>query len=205
MGKQKGEKIIRDFIFTIGPSAVGKTTLAKKLFQHYRSVYVEQNMVPEFLTLDGKKEITGGLEEETCWVCTVGTLMNFHNLGYKNVIGLDFDDLRTQDIPELFKGYNYITLKLVCSDYGQNEAQMLNRGEGLIDTGLLREMNDIILLRKPLVNEFIIDVKGKTADDVFNEAVTLIDTAEIKLDYNYIKLDKKYFYSWVWDNGLRTI
>ena len=38
-----------DFIFVIGSSAVGKTTLAKKLYQHYNGVYIEQNMVPEFI------------------------------------------------------------------------------------------------------------------------------------------------------------
>ena len=40
--------IYMDFIFIIGPSAVGKTTLAKELYKHYNGVYFEQNMVPEF-------------------------------------------------------------------------------------------------------------------------------------------------------------
>ena len=39
---------MQDFIFIIGPSGVGKTTLAKELFKHYNSVYFEQNMIPEF-------------------------------------------------------------------------------------------------------------------------------------------------------------
>ena len=38
-----------DFIFIIGPSAVGKTTLARELYKHYNGVYLEQNMVPEFI------------------------------------------------------------------------------------------------------------------------------------------------------------
>lgn len=38
-----------DYIFIIGPSAVGKTTLAKELYQHYNGVYLEQSMVPEFV------------------------------------------------------------------------------------------------------------------------------------------------------------
>lgn len=36
---------MKDFVFIIGPSGVGKTTLAKGLFQHYNSVYFEQNMI----------------------------------------------------------------------------------------------------------------------------------------------------------------
>lgn len=42
-----------DYIFIIGPSAVGKTTLAKELYQHYNGVYLEQSMVPEFVIPEG--------------------------------------------------------------------------------------------------------------------------------------------------------
>ena len=38
-----------DYIFVIGPSAAGKTTLAKGLYRHYHGVFLEQNMVPEFM------------------------------------------------------------------------------------------------------------------------------------------------------------
>lgn len=195
---------MRDFIFIIGPSGVGKTTLAKQLFEHYKSVYIEQNMIPEFLTLDGKTEITGEFEEETCWSNTVALLKNFNNLGYKNVIGLDFDDLRTRDIPEVFKGYNFITLKLICSNYRQNLNQMLHReAGGLIDTDLLEKMSLKIPTRKLLVNEFEIDVKEKTSEDVMHEAVELIDNAIALLNYEYVKPRKEEFYSWVHSNGLR--
>lgn len=96
-------------------------------------------MIPEFLTLDGETEITGEFEEETCWSNTVALLKNFNKLGYKNVIGLDFDDLRTRDIPKVFKGYNYLTIKLISSSYEQNLNQMINRGAGgLVDTSYLK-------------------------------------------------------------------
>ena len=35
---------MKDFIFIIGPSGVGKTTLAKGLYEHYKGVYFEQNI-----------------------------------------------------------------------------------------------------------------------------------------------------------------
>ena len=55
-----------DFIFVIGPSAVGKTTLAKELYQHYNGVYFEQNMVPEFVVPNDVED--GGIyEEQLCW------------------------------------------------------------------------------------------------------------------------------------------
>lgn len=55
-----------DFIFIIGPSAVGKTTLAKKLYKHYNGVYFEQNMVPEF-SIPKECIDEGVFEEQTCW------------------------------------------------------------------------------------------------------------------------------------------
>ncbi|NUU64441.1 hypothetical protein [Paenibacillus agri] len=195
---------MRDFVFIIGPCGVGKTTLAKQLFTHYKSVYIEQNMIPEFLTLDGETEITGAFEEETCWSNTVALLKNFNTLGYKNIIGLDFDDLRTKDIPEVFKGFNYITLKLVCSDYEQNLNQMVNRETGgLVDVELLENMYLKILTRPLLINEFEIDINDKTPQQVMLEAVELIDHATTLSDYEYIKPQQELFYSWIFSKGLR--
>ena len=73
--------------------------------------------------------MTGELEEYTCWENLVAMLKCFHRLGYKNIIATDMDDLRTADIPIVFKGSNYITIKLVSSDLEQIREQMKNRDE----------------------------------------------------------------------------
>lgn len=57
--------------------------------------------------------------------------------------------------------------------------------------------------RNPLVNEFRIDIKDKTPQQVAAEATALIDTAKTQVDYDYVKPDKNAFYSWVFSNGLR--
>jgi len=44
---------MRDFIFIIGPSGVGKTTLSKGLFEHYKGAFAEMSMVPEFGVPEG--------------------------------------------------------------------------------------------------------------------------------------------------------
>ena len=193
----------RDFIFVIGAIGIGKSTLVRKLYEHYRSAYVEQNQAPEFESFDGHEGVSGIAEEEICWKWVVSTLKCYHELGLKNIIADDFDDLRTRDIPEVFKGYNYITIKLVCSDYQQNLEQMKNRGEGLIDFELLEKMSEKINRRNPLVNEFVIDVAGKSPQQVLEEAVELIDHAQVQTEYEYVLPPREAFYSWVYANQLR--
>ena len=194
----------KDFIFITGASGIGKTTLANGLLRHYRTTCIEQHMIPEFISRDGIEPMTGELEELTCWENLVAMLMCFHKLGYKNIIASDIDDLRTADIPIVFKGKKYITIKLVSSDLEQIREQMKNRpNNGLIDFELQEKMNEKNLKRAALVNEVEIDVAGKTAEDVLKQAIELIDTSIPVLEYDYEKPPKELFYSWVFANGLR--
>jgi len=195
---------MKDFIFITGASGIGKSTLCNGLLKHYNTTCVEQYMVPEFFSRDGKEPMTGELEELTCWETQVAMLKSFHKLGYKNIIASDIDDLRTADIPIVFKGTNYITIKLVSSDLEQIREQMKNRpNNGLIDYELQGKMNDKNLKREALVNEYEIDVAGKTIDEVLQLAIEIIETKEAKLDYEYERPAKEMFYSWVFANGLR--
>ena len=68
---------MKDFIFIIGPSGIGKTTLAKGLFKHYKGVYFEQNMIPEFVV--PKDEDEGKFEEQVMWEASIVLLKYFHN------------------------------------------------------------------------------------------------------------------------------
>ena len=195
---------LKDYIFVTGASGIGKTTLAQGLLAHYKTTFIEQNMIPEFISRDGIESMTGELEELTCWENMVAMLKCFHKLGYKGIIVTDMDDLRTADIPIVFKGSNYITIKLVSSDLEQIREQMKNRpNNGLIDYELQQKTNDKNLKRDPLVNEVEIDVSGKSIEEVLNEAIDIIDTTESLLDYECVKPPKELFYSWVFANGLR--
>ncbi len=192
-----------DFIFITGTSGIGKSTLAQKLMAELKSVVIEQHMVPEFLSRDGVEEMTGTLEELTCWENTKAMAFCFHKLGYQNVIISDHDDLRTADIPIDFKGYRFLTLKLVCSDLSQIKKQMQNRGCGLIDFELQEKCNGKLMCRAELPNEHTIDVAGLDAEAVLQKALEIIKTTEPVTDYEYQKPPKELFYSWVPANGLR--
>ncbi len=195
---------MKDFIFITGTSGIGKSTLAKGLLEHYKTTCVEQWMVPEFYTRDGTEEMTGELEERTCWENQLAMLFCFNRLGYKNVIASDIDDLRTGDIPIVFKGYNFITLKLICRDIEQLVNQMKNRPNGgLIDYDLQRNLNEKNLKRPLLINEIEINITGLSENEVLQKAIHTIETTESLLEYDYKKPPKEMFYSWVFSNGLR--
>ena len=188
-----------DYIFIIGPSAVGKTTLAKELYTHYNGVYFEQNMVPEF-TIPPNVEDIGIYEEQLCWENVLLQLKFFYDKGHRNIVALDFDDVRAREIPLLFKGYEFITLKLVSSDTDQIKQQMVYRNNnegGLFALGGVERANDVIMNRKLLPNEVLIDVAGKSREEVLEEAIRIIDNFESKTEYDYTLDDEHNYLSWV--------
>lgn len=200
-----------DYIFIIGPSAVGKTTLAKELYLHYHGVYIEQHMVPEFTIPDTVDDV-GIFEEQLCWDNTLLQIRYFHDKGFRNIVALDFDDIRTRELPLIFKGSDFITLKLVSGDPEQIRQQMTHRNDhegGLFAPDRIERANEVIKNRKLLPNEVMIDIAGKTREEVLAEAIRIIDGFCPAKDYDYTLDDEHHYLSWVqsrqlfWQNTIR--
>ncbi len=194
-----------DYIFLVGPSAAGKTTLAKALYRHYGGVYFEQNMVPEFM-IPGDVPDAGVYEEQLCWENVLLQLRFFHDKGLRNIVALDFDDIRTRELPLIFKGYDYITIKLVSSDPSQIRRQMERRNQnegGLYIPDYVERANSVIMNRALLPNEAMIDIAGKTKDAVLAEAIETIDSHKPVKDYAYELDDERHYLSWAQSRGLK--
>ena len=188
-----------DFIFVIGPSAVGKTTLAKELYQHYNGVYIEQNMVPEFIIPKNVKDV-GIYEEQLCWENTLAQIKFFYDKGFKNIVALDFDDIRARELPKNFHGYNFIIIRLISSDPEQIKIQMEHRKNnegGLFRPEYIERSNSVIKNRKLLPNEIIVDIAGKNKDKVLTEVIKQIDNFNPDKNYSYELDDEKNYLSWV--------
>ena len=188
-----------DYIFIIGPSAVGKTTLAKGLFEHYRGVLLEQNMVPEFAIPD-QIDDPGLFEETLCWENVLLQLRFFHEKGLRNIVAADFDDIRVRELPLIFKGSDYIILRLVSGKPEQIIQQMVYRSEnegGLLLPDYVERVNSVIMERKLMPNEVMIDIAGKTKEEVLAEALRVIDGFHPMKEYNYEPDDEHHYLSWV--------
>ena len=188
-----------DYIFLIGPSAVGKTTLAKGLFAHYQGVYIEQNMVPEFAIPADAADI-GDYEETMCWENVLCQLDFFRRKGCRPIIALDFDDRRAREFPLLFKGSRFIILRLFSSDPEQILRQMIHRRDhegGLFAPENVERSNAVISRRPLLPNEVRLDVAGKTPEAVLNEAIQIIDSFAPALAYTYELPGEDAYLSWV--------
>ncbi len=188
-----------DFIFVIGPSAVGKTTLAKELYQHYNGVYIEQNMVPEFIIPKDTEDV-GIYEEQLCWENTLAQIKFFYDKGFKNIVALDFDDIRARELPKIFHGYNFIIIRLISSDPEQIKIQMEHRKNnegGLFRPEYIERSNSVIKNRKLLPNEIIIDIADKNKNEVLTEVIKQIDNFNPDKNYSYELDDEKNYLSWV--------
>lgn len=193
-----------DFIFIIGASGVGKTTLAKGLFAHYKGVYIEQNMVPEFGIPADIGDI-GAFEEEVCWQNVILQLKYFRKKGFENIIATDFDDVRSRELPLIFKGCDHIIIRLVSSEPEQIKRQMIHRRDnegGLFAPEYAERANGVIMKRPLLPNEVMIDTAGKSKEDILAEAVRIIDGFTPLTDHGYTLDDERNYLSWVRSRGL---
>ena len=149
--------------------------------------------------IDNVKDI-GIYEEQLCWENTLAQIKFFYKKGLRNIVALDFDDIRARELPKIFRGYKFIIIRLVSSDPKQIKKQMEHRKNnegGLFRPEYIERSNAVIKSRKLLPNEIMVDIAGKNKDKVLAEVIKLIDNFKPLKKYVYKMDDKKHYLSWV--------
>ena len=78
-----------------------------------------------------------------------------------------------------------------------------NNEGGLYDIDNVNRANEKISNRKLLPNEVLIDVFGKSKEEVLKEAINIIDKFKPLIDYNYELDDENNYQSWVQSKNLK--
>ena len=78
-----------------------------------------------------------------------------------------------------------------------------NNEGGLYDIDNVNRANEKISNRKLLPNEVLIDVFGKSKEEVLKEAINTIDKFKLLIDYNYELDDENNYQSWVQSKNLK--
>ncbi|WP_028560169.1 hypothetical protein [Paenibacillus pinihumi] len=167
-----------DFIIVHGSPGNGKTTLSKKLHEHYESPYFEFGWIPEFRMLAPSVRATQRQEEQLSFENLIAVAKNYNRHGYKNVILTDLDDARMLVIPEVFAGYNYVILTLYVDQEELLKRRILSRdnGNGFKDWEQSINTNRLIQQRAKLPNEYRILNSRDDADVTFRELITIVES-----------------------------
>ena len=75
--------------------------------------------------------------------------------------------------------------------------------DGLYVPDYVERANSVIMGRRLLPNEVMIDVAGKTKEDVLVETIGIIDSFQPMKEYDYEPDDEHNYLSWVKSRGLR--
>lgn len=188
-----------DFIILHGSPGNGKTTLSKKLHEHFESPYFEFGWIPEFRMLTPSMTISQQDEEQLSFENLILVSKNYNKHGYKNVILTDLDDVRMLDVPKVFSGYNYVILTL----YNDNDEVIKNRiltrdnGNSFKDWEQSINTNSLIKRRNKLPNEYRILNSRDDSYITFKEILDILEK-HVPSDSNDIsQLRREDFFSYI--------
>lgn len=188
-----------DFIILHGSPGNGKTTLSRKLHEHFESPYFEFGWIPEFRTLNPSMKNSQKDEEQLSFENLILVSMNYNKHGYKNVILTDLDDVRMLDIPQVFSGYNYVILTLYVDNDEIIKNRILTRSNGnsFKDWKQSIKTNALIKQRNKLPNEYRILNSREDPEITLKEILGILEN-HVPCTSNHIsQLTKGDFFSYI--------
>lgn len=189
-----------DFIILHGSPGNGKTTLSRKLHDHFKSPYFEFGWIPEFRCLTPSVQISQKKEEQLSFENLMLVVKNYNRHGFKNIIITDLDDIRMLDIPVVFEGYNYIILTLYCDKDEIIKQRILTRdnGNSYLDWETSVKTNSLIRERDTLPNEYRILNSRNDVEITFRELLKHIE-GHVPSQSNKTDLSRDDFYTYIKD------
>lgn len=181
-----------------GAPGTGKTTISKKLHEHYKSPWFEFGWIPEFRNKNPYTEISCKDEEQMTFESLVLVTKNYVKHGFENIILSDLNDIRLLDIPSVFEDLDYI----IFTFYGENESVIkeciLSRDNGndYKDYEQAFIINRKILSRKTLPNEYRVCSGDKTPEAVISQILSVIENHKPMVEFDRNKYSRDDYFSY---------
>jgi dephospho-CoA kinase len=188
-----------DFIILHGSPGNGKTTLSKKLHEHFESPYFEFGWIPEFRVLAPSINISQRQEEQLSFENLIAVARNYNRHGFKNVILTDLDDVRMMDIPNVFSGFNFIILTLYVDSDDIIKHRILTRdnGNSFKDWEQSVRTNALIMQREKLPNEYRILNSSDNMDITFKKIIDILENHTPSTSHDISTLTREDFFSYI--------
>ena len=164
---------MKDIIFIAGAPGSDKSTIAKILRSRLGSPLFEFGWIPEFRNT-GEGKISYSEEASLAFENLTLVTKNYVKHGFKNIIITDLDNEFIQQIPELFKDYDFMIYTLRLDEEMILKERVLDetRSSEYRDWEKALEINRLLKDRQPFVNEVFINVTSQSAEEIANQIAT---------------------------------
>ena len=162
-------------IVIAGAPGSGKTTITKRLHQHFQSVMIEIGWLRQY-HLDPAWLKASPREEAMSFENLIFIVRNYLKHDYEYILINDLEDHRIQQIPFLFELHQFMIITLVISNDEEHKRRVLDpdRDSGYRDYTAAIAQNHIFIDRPLLDNEHKFDNTYVDSEEACQQIISLI-------------------------------